>query len=178
MSSSGTLRCVQNDLNEIVGNRIASLRAAKGFTQDHVAKLLSDELGRKVDPTTVTRTEKGKRPIPVTDLQAYANIFDTQPEMLLTGEGDWSISRQLQGAVERFDNAIRSFLGAWGELISSRQNLRSALLNFQKYATSENADHDPMREQYMESAELMTNLSFSDIRKIYGINFEDFDDEE
>jgi transcriptional regulator with XRE-family HTH domain len=53
------------------------------MSQTALAGRLSSELGKTVDPTTVTRLESGKRPMLVAELVALAVIFETSPAELL-----------------------------------------------------------------------------------------------
>lgn len=66
-----------------IGQRIRAARVASGMRQRDVAFLLSNMRGRYVSPLTVTRTEGGKRPLPVDELVAIAAILNVHPADLL-----------------------------------------------------------------------------------------------
>ncbi|MCX4095347.1 helix-turn-helix domain-containing protein [Nocardia sp. alder85J] len=74
------------DVNRLIGERVADLRKGR-FSQSELAQLLSEKLGKAIDPTTVTRLEGGKRPVAATELVALAEIFGVSPAALLP---DWA----------------------------------------------------------------------------------------
>lgn len=68
--------------NDIVGENVSSLRGA--MSQAELARRLAAELGKdRIDPTSITRLESGKRPTTVNELSALGRIFDVPPETLL-----------------------------------------------------------------------------------------------
>src|SRR5215831_4162065 len=70
------LHLVQPDeLNRSIGENVAYLRGKAGWSQAQLAERWGAKLGRKVDPTTVTRLERGKRPIAVHELAALRTVF-------------------------------------------------------------------------------------------------------
>lgn len=86
MSSSANMHDMQiEDVNPTIGARVTELRKNK-FSQVELAELLSEKLGKTIDPTTITRLEGGKRPISAVELVALAEIFGIGPVELLP---DW-----------------------------------------------------------------------------------------
>jgi transcriptional regulator with XRE-family HTH domain len=69
-----------------VGQQVTRLRKQLGgLSQVRLAGLLSDLLGKVVDPTTVNRLERGKRPVTVEELVALSQIFGVSFAELLSG---------------------------------------------------------------------------------------------
>ena len=73
-------------LNTLFGERVASLRTAAELSQAELASRLSEVLGKKMDPTTVTRMEKGTRPTSVVELYALGEIFGVSASDLMPPE--------------------------------------------------------------------------------------------
>uniref|UniRef100_UPI000480050C helix-turn-helix domain-containing protein n=1 Tax=Rhodococcus sp. UNC363MFTsu5.1 TaxID=1449069 RepID=UPI000480050C len=70
--------------NAIVGARIAELRAIAEMSQAQLAQKLASKLAKdSIDPTTITRLERGSRPITVVELVALAEIFGLPTESLI-----------------------------------------------------------------------------------------------
>lgn len=72
--------------NEAVGRNVARLR--RDMSQADLALALAAQIGKdRIDPTTITRLEQGKRPTTVNELVALADIFGVQVEDLLSDLG-------------------------------------------------------------------------------------------
>lgn len=84
----------ESELNARVGRNVFLLRKqALGISQSELASRLAAELGKsKVDPTTITRMESGKRPITVADLEALSRIFSIGVDQLLEENADELVS--------------------------------------------------------------------------------------
>ncbi|MGJ5667828.1 helix-turn-helix transcriptional regulator [Rhodococcus aetherivorans] len=92
----------QTEILELFGQRVANLRAGMGMNQAALANRLGEELGKKVDPTTITRMERGSRPTSVIELYCLANIFGVSVGDLLPGAGGSpteAAAQQLESAV-------------------------------------------------------------------------------
>lgn len=72
------------------------MRVDRGWSQGRLAELLGEKLGKRIDPTAITRTEAGKRPIPSAELVAYAELFGVSVDYLVRSDDEWS------GLVEQF----------------------------------------------------------------------------
>lgn len=69
--------------NTRVGRAVARYRGSR-MSQAELARELADKLGKaKIDPTTITRIEHGKRTISVDELEAFADIFNVYVSDLL-----------------------------------------------------------------------------------------------
>jgi transcriptional regulator with XRE-family HTH domain len=64
-----------DDVNKAIGANVAALRAEMGWSQAELAEHWGNALGRRIDPTTVTRLERGRRPTPVQELMHLAGIL-------------------------------------------------------------------------------------------------------
>lgn len=92
----------QTEITELFGQRVANLRVGMGINQAALATRLGEELGKKIDPTTITRMERGSRPTSVVELYGLANIFGVSVGDLLPGAGGSpteAASQQLKAAV-------------------------------------------------------------------------------
>lgn len=107
------------EANKVVGRNVAALRG--DMSQAYLGALLAKELGKaRVDPTSITRLEKGARAITVNELVGLARIFGVHPEYLLgrNPEGDGNELRALRhakAAVDRVDTEVAAIAIAWRE---------------------------------------------------------------
>jgi transcriptional regulator with XRE-family HTH domain len=70
------LHLVQPDeIKAVIGRNVAHFRARHDWSQAELAERWGKALGRRIDPTTVTRLERGKRPIAVDELIVLADVF-------------------------------------------------------------------------------------------------------
>lgn len=70
-----------------LGRYVTSLRQAREWNQSALARELGERLGKKVDPTTITRMERGNRPTTVDEILAMSEIFGVSPTSFLPPEG-------------------------------------------------------------------------------------------
>ena len=106
-----------NEANKVVGRNVAALRGE--MSQAHLGALLAKELDKeRVDPTSITRLEKGTRAITVNELVGLARIFGVHTEYLLgrnpDGDGDeLRAVRHAKAAVDRVDNEVAAVAREW-----------------------------------------------------------------
>ncbi len=107
------------------GLRIKQLREARGWRQDELAQRLGSALGKKIDPTTITRLEGGKRPVPLEEAVILAEMFGTDLNQLTAAEEhplvgrilrEQALARQLQteaaSLAARHNEAVKQALDA------------------------------------------------------------------
>ncbi|MBB4134727.1 helix-turn-helix domain-containing protein [Gordonia humi] len=129
----------ESELNARVGRNVFVLRKqALGISQAELADRLAVELGRpKIDPTTITRMESGRRPITVADLEALARIFSVDVEQLLDENSDdllalkrliedWSVNRARIAAAEIRMTGVPTQAS---DLVANHPSLLSGLTN-------------------------------------------------
>lgn len=93
--------------NAEVGQRVAGLRKAAGWTQGQLAERLSAVLGKPIEPLTVTRMEGDKRPIVVAELVALADVFGIKASELLPASTPREAAlRQWQNIVDERARAV------------------------------------------------------------------------
>lgn len=68
-----------------LGRTIKALRESQGWNQTELANRLATQMGKAVDPTTITRMERGTRPTTVDELFALGAVFSMEPNRLLEG---------------------------------------------------------------------------------------------
>lgn len=103
--------------NTRVGKAVARLR--KGMSQAELARRLAKQLGKpNVDPTTITRIERGKRAITVDELAAFAQIFGVP-------ESDLLEDSELAARLAKLNVEYRDLLDYYREHVL----LKSRLLN-------------------------------------------------
>lgn len=107
------------EANRVVGQNVAALRGE--MSQAYVAALLAKVLGKEsIDPTSITRLEKGTRSITVNELVGLAEIFSVDPMYLLHSnpESDGDDLRALRAAAarsKRLDTEAAEVATAWRE---------------------------------------------------------------
>lgn len=75
---------MQSDaINAAIGAKAADFRRVHGWSQTELADRLGQALGKSVDPTTITRLEQGRRPIPVHELIALSRLFGVEPAVFM-----------------------------------------------------------------------------------------------
>jgi transcriptional regulator with XRE-family HTH domain len=70
---------------ERFGERVASLRESRGLTQRELTEKMRHH-GMEWAQSTVAKTEKGTRPVPVEEVQLLAEVFGVEPALLLDTE--------------------------------------------------------------------------------------------
>ena len=70
---------------KLIGGRIRKLRFAKGETMK-VAYFIRAEYGVKLDPSYLSRIERGKTEIPLRTLLAISHYYGIKPGALLDGD--------------------------------------------------------------------------------------------
>ena len=63
-----------HDWEALFGSRIREMRAARGWTQDELARRMT-EAGHPMHQTTVAKLENGNRPTSVSEVGALATLF-------------------------------------------------------------------------------------------------------
>lgn len=70
-------------VNQHIGVNIAERRTQQGWSQAELAERIGDALGRKVDPTAVTRIERGTRSLTAAELVAMSGVFNVPMSWLV-----------------------------------------------------------------------------------------------
>lgn len=73
-------------MGAIFGARVRDLRTSRGWNQDELAEQLGRIMGKKYDPTTITRLEKGRRPVSLQEAAAITRIFGSKLQDMLSGD--------------------------------------------------------------------------------------------
>lgn len=92
---------MHTDIYATIGRKVAAMRAERRWSQGRLAELLGEKLGKRIDPTAITRTETGKRPIPSAELVAYSELFGVSLDYLVRSDDAW------EDVVEQFRAAAR-----------------------------------------------------------------------
>lgn len=94
---------MHTSVNETVGANVTRLRRRRedDLSQVGLAGLMSAMLGKIIDPSTVNRLERGKRPVTAEELVALAGIFNVpaaslleEPDPALAGQAYWEGRRR------------------------------------------------------------------------------------
>lgn len=115
--------------NVRVGKNVAKYR--QGMSQAKLAEKLAAELGKNVDPTTITRIENGKRAITVDELEAFARIFSVMEEDLLADTDLGARVQKVDDAYRDLLHAQRGFRLAYSRLQQLAEELRCAIFDRQ-----------------------------------------------
>jgi transcriptional regulator with XRE-family HTH domain len=70
-------------VGESFGALVRQARENRQWTQAELAKRLGALLGREVNPLAITRTETGKRPVPLDEVAALAQLLNLELDPLL-----------------------------------------------------------------------------------------------
>ncbi|MFD8156612.1 helix-turn-helix transcriptional regulator [Streptomyces malaysiensis] len=76
----------EQDVGAIFGARVRDLRTSRGWNQDELAEQLGRIMGKKYDPTTITRLEKGRRPVSLQEAAAITRLFGSKLQDMLSGD--------------------------------------------------------------------------------------------
>lgn len=110
-------RMQTNAVNGAVGRKVADIRRARGWSQADLADRFGIEAGRSIDPTTITRLEQGRRPLPVHELIAMALVLGVDARDLLpvtSAEDDRVLTARvrLDAARDKLESAAREVAAA------------------------------------------------------------------
>ncbi|ORL06458.1 helix-turn-helix domain-containing protein [Prescottella equi] len=126
------------ETNAIIGEKIAQLRGKAELSQAELASALAEKMGKeRIDPTTITRLERGQRPITVMELMALAQVFGVPEESLLPERDavEKALSHWL-GVVEElgvYIEALRHRQASSKEDLAQATIVASALAALQNY---------------------------------------------
>lgn len=114
--------------------RLREERERAGLSQNALARLMSDRLAARIDPTTITRMEKGERAVKLDDAVAAAGALGLPLSELLSVTGS-DLDSQLQEAHFELANA-EAALEIAAEAVRLRQGnvdaIRVRLVNLQE----------------------------------------------
>lgn len=99
-----------------VARRIKERREALGFSQAQLAAVLKDLTGVALDPSAITRLERGERSIRVDELVAIAFTLDVPVTDLLFSDADRALK----------DDLVR-LVSLWSEADQRRTELRDEI---------------------------------------------------
>jgi transcriptional regulator with XRE-family HTH domain len=109
-----------DDVNKAIGANVAALRAERGWSQAELAEHWGNALGHRIDPTTVTRLERGRRPTPVHELIQLAGILGArnwaalvqEPKVLRAASGIETCNDMVTEAYDQIRDATVEYLKA------------------------------------------------------------------
>ena len=148
------------EFNHQFGKRVASLRGQAGLNQTELAARLGDALGKKMDPTTVTRMERGTRPTSVTEIYALVEALGVGIRDLLPSE------QPVQHAVLQLGGRLRSLDN---ELSEARTTVRSIQRLHDEVAEAK-AAAERLSEAKSAGSEL-DNQVFADLDVLAGLGY-------
>lgn len=122
---------MQDDVNSRIGQRVAFLRKKNGWSQADLAFVMGEIAKKKIDPTVITRTEKGQRPIPATELVTYSELFGVPVGQLLEAEDTLVHLETLSQAVALVNKVSSRFGPMVDEYLSRKAILKKDLEEFQ-----------------------------------------------
>ncbi|HIW69572.1 MAG TPA: helix-turn-helix domain-containing protein [Candidatus Dietzia merdigallinarum] len=153
---------MQEDIDAEVGARLRELRLELEWTQPQIAELLTRELGKRVDPTMVTKTEKGRRPILASELFAYARIYGVSMDQLLVPEGEIRFVYNVLEAADKLREAETELLDMGSEYEHRRDRLNYALSELE-----ENVAPEDIPETFIVRLGHAASLRSRDITKVF-----------
>ena len=87
---------------QVLGKRVAELRQARGWSQDELARRMTDA-GFHWRQTTVAKTEKADRPVRVNEAATLMQLFGVDIDYLVTSHQSPVLLRRLQLHARRDD---------------------------------------------------------------------------
>lgn len=103
------------------------------MSQAALAGLLTKEIGKTVDPTTITRLESGKRPVTVAELLSLCSIFGIQPTELLPSDSPIVAEiKKRQALAEQRTREVETAEDNVHLATSRRDSAREAVNSFRK----------------------------------------------
>lgn len=132
---------------------MATYRNERGMSQAELAGRLAETLGKeRVDPTTITRLEAGKRPTTVDELDALAVIFEVDASVLLRP------SSATKGLIQ-----LRRFLGQLHTMYDDLGRLSVSISGRLKIVRKLLADEPELQNSLTDrDRELLKDLSDTD----------------
>lgn len=118
----------QGGTSERLGRNVRALREDRGWSQDLLAGMVSEAMGREMKGVTILRLEKGTRPTSVDELVALSDVFGVEASDLIGQEPDqllgveelkswlWQIESDfstLEHSIEHFRAQQAGFGEAW-----------------------------------------------------------------
>jgi len=155
------LSCVQpTEQNRLFGQRVAALRGQSGLNQADLAARLGDALGKKMDPTTVTRMERGTRPTSVTEIYALVEALGVGIRELLPSEQPVQHAvLQLGGRLRSLDNELSEARSAVGSLERLHHEVAEAKVAAERLSEAKSA------------ASRLDNQVFADLEVLAGLGY-------
>lgn len=137
----------ESGFDKLVGARLRDLRRSKGWSQRQLAEALDGDV--KLDPSAITRIERGERSIKLREAAAIANVLDVgiyqlvteldNPHMALLKEVRRSAHREMQLGREAFSRMATDYALAVNTLASHPEILTGI----------EAAIHGESKEQFL-----------------------------
>ncbi|MFJ8783170.1 helix-turn-helix domain-containing protein [Streptomyces sp. NPDC102476] len=93
-------------VGESFGALVRTARENRMWTQADLAKRLGALLGREVNPLAITRTEAGKRPVPLDEVAALAHLLHLELDPLLNPPRVPGSADELHKRAEELRNEI------------------------------------------------------------------------
>lgn len=126
----------EKSLEELARENIVRLRKARGWSQTEVAQRMSDRGFEGFGQMTVSRTEKGERPLRVSELEGYAEVFGESVASLWGTDRERArmrADRELTEAVDDLWTAARRYIDAQKELATVLDEEINDLDEFEAY---------------------------------------------
>ncbi|WP_308126449.1 helix-turn-helix domain-containing protein [Rhodococcoides corynebacterioides] len=115
-------------VRQTVGANVATYRELAGISQAELASRLAAAMGKdRMDPTTITRMESGKRPTTVDEIAALATVFEIDSTALLAPSEDALTYFALRSAVDRLKTASQQRDSAEERIAQSLREVNSIL---------------------------------------------------
>lgn len=148
------------ECNRQFGKRVASLRAQAGLNQTELAARLSDALGKKMDPTTVTRMERGTRPTSVTEIYALVEALGVGIRDLLPSEQPVQhVVLQLGGRLRSLDNELSEARTTVGSIQRLRDEVAEAKAAAERLSEAKSAGSE-LDNQVFADLDVLTGLGY------------------
>lgn len=124
---------MENMWAKVVGGRVKEMRLARAWTQDDLARRMTDG-GFPMHQTTVAKLENGTRPTSLDEIAAIAGLFDTPVGALFGRSEDIETTIRLT-VLEQQVKAIEVEQGTLRQRLTELDHLhKSAVAEYQRFA--------------------------------------------
>lgn len=125
------------------------LREAAGLSQAEMVQKLREKGWKNVHPTTISRIEKGERPVRLSEAARIAQVLGQDLQLMMITPNRAGAEEEVDKAVERVVKRYNQIVEGAYWLLLSRVVLRSKLRKLAEVAERE--DDDRLRQKYRES---------------------------
>lgn len=142
-----------------LGQTLRYARERKGFTQPQIAELLNEELGENFRAPTISKIEKGTRPLSLQEAAALSRILEISPSSMFEHFGELT---KAESRLDQLSERLRALsYGIKGEHILEATRIREEFRELQAlYEQEKFTDLQEVSVIFSNSDEVDEQLGF------------------